>query len=106
MTTSGLPPPPDPVYSVAQPNSAGQVPVYIVYPPTSKGGDNNVPGVGEFDKRLRDVEREVSRISERLLHIPTKSELWKYVIAGGIAPFIAAVWWIVREIVQLHLGAH
>src|SRR6185312_3881838 len=101
--TSSTPPPPaiNPIYEAPQSNAGPGLHVYMHTGAPGSGGNSDAPSWGNFDERLRKVENAVTRIDERLTHIPTKSQLWWYVFVGGIAPFAAAVWWIVQEIIKL-----
>lgn len=56
--------------------------------------------ITEFEGRLREVEKTVVRIDERIKHMPTTAQLWKALaLAGGatIAAILGGGWWAVQQ---------
>lgn len=68
---------------------------------SSIGRGNDDEGAGmdklnEIETRLRGVENSVTRIDERLTHMPTTLAMWGAVVAV-LVPVGIALWWIVQQ---------
>jgi hypothetical protein len=68
--------------------------------------------MSDIPERVRALEQHVlgmstniATITERLQHMPTKHELWKAVFLGALVPCVAALWWIIRQIVLFWMHA-